>query len=241
MIGIAKKVLIVNDREDCGMPYTPLFTQFGEVTQDIHTFKLTPFKFRLVVFTGGADVRPELYGDTSPRGYCHSDVSRDTAEVNIFRFAAQHKIKMAGICRGMQFINVMTGGKMVHDLAGHNKPHAVMTKDKNEPFETNSFHHQMCIPHKDTHLLAWANEKQSETYVGDKDELIEYKGPEVEAIYSSEFGAVGVQWHPEVLMSSSEGSTWFSHLVRDLLSTTIFSFKKHYLGRESTSLTITEV
>jgi len=245
MMGLMKKILIVNDREDCGSPYSPLFERFGNVlTQDIHTFKLNPYQFSLVVFTGGADVSPELYGDTSPTGYCHCDRDRDTAEVNIFNFAKQRGINMVGICRGMQFINVMTGGKMVHDLAGHNSPHTVMTRDKGAPFKTNSFHHQMCIPHKDTHILAWSHEKQSRDYVGDEDVVIDYKGPEVEAIYSPAAKAVGVQWHPEVISFSSdmaEGKRWFNHVVTDLLKLSVPLFRKFYLGMDSSKLKITEV
>jgi len=243
MLGLRRKILIVNDHEDCGAPYGPLFKELGEVTQDIHTLKLNPFKFKLVVFTGGADVSPSLYGDTSPSGYCHCDSNRDAAETNIFKFAIQHGIHMVGICRGMQFINVMTGGKMVHDLTGHNSPHTVATRDRDVPFLTNSFHHQMCIPHKDTHILAWANEKQSKSYIGNGDVAVDYKGPEVEAIYVQDAKAIGVQWHPEALMSSGDmsiGKSWFRQMVADLLKLSVLKFNKFYLGIESSKLTITE-
>lgn len=231
------RILIVNDGRDCGASYTPLFRQLGEVTDDPSKLKLHPYNFKLIVFTGGADVTPTLYGDISPKGVCRPNLERDREEVNIYKFAQQRGIKMVGICRGMQFLNVMTGGKMMHDITGHsNGDHRVMVRSRDEPFITNSFHHQMCIPHKDTHILAWSHTKLSKHYIGDKDEAVDYKGPEVEAIYMPWLKAVGVQWHPEAAPKSglfSFGATWYRFLVEDLLGKSSQQFKKAYLGEIS--------
>ena len=237
------RILIVNDGQDCGAPYGPLFSQFGEVTNDINALKLNPYIFNLIVFTGGADITPTLYGDTSPKDICHNDLERDREERTIYKFAQQRGIKMVGICRGMQFLNVMTGGKMMHDISGHSTgAHKVMVRDRDVPFTTNSFHHQMCIPHKDTHILAWSHTKLSKCYIADEDEIVDYKGPEVEAIYMPWLKAVGIQWHPEATPESglwSAGTTWSKFLIQDLLGKTSQQFRKLYLG-EASNLHITE-
>ena len=242
---LPKRILIVNDGRDCGHSYTPLFSEFGDVTNDVTTLKLKPFEFRLVVFTGGSDMSPDLYGDTSPHKICSYDRSRDADEIGIFKFAQQRGLKMTGICRGMQFLNVMSGGKMVHHLNGHsNGTHLVMVKDRNEPFTANSYHHQMCIPHKDTHILGWSHEKLSDHYIGDRDEPMEYNGPEVESIYNSVYKFMGVQWHPEATMASGDsafGRSWYKFLLKDFLNAPIDKFKNMYLGMEASKIYITEV
>lgn len=69
----------------------------------------------LVVFTGGSDVWPQLYGEKNT----HSSVSikRDIEELVWFhRFRHSKKV---GICRGGQFLNVCNGGKMLQDIPDH--------------------------------------------------------------------------------------------------------------------------
>lgn len=235
------RILILNDAQDCGASYTPLFNSFGDVCNDPASFKLNPYNFKLIVFTGGSDVTPELYGDTSPNSVCHCNSERDQMEKEVYNYGQQRGIKMVGICRGMQFLNVMTGGKLMHDISGHGHgDHRVMTKDINEPFLTNSYHHQMCIPHKTTHLLAWSHTKLSQRYIGNEDEAINYGGPEVEAIYMPWLKGIGVQWHPEADLDA-ESTDWFSHLVMDLLDTDGGMFKRVHLGIESAKMNIIEV
>jgi GMP synthase-like glutamine amidotransferase len=239
------RVLIVNDGRDCGAEYAPLFRQFGEISHDISALKLQPFDFRLVVFTGGADVDPKYYADTSPKGICHSNPARDAEERRVFGFARQRGIRMVGICRGMQFLNVMTGGAMMHDISGHTGgSHKVMTHDRETPFITNSFHHQMCILSKNSYLLAWSHERLSRRYIGANDEPVDYKGPEVEAFYHSWDKCLGVQWHPEVALSMSdddckESTKWFVDMVADHITAPPQLFKKNYLAGAS-DITVSE-
>ena len=237
-----RRVLIVNDTQDCGAPYGPLFESIGEVTEDVDSFKLNSEQFSLIVFTGGSDVSPDLYGDTSPDGVCRSDPERDKMEAALFNFARHRvNIKMVGICRGMQFLNVMSGGKLIHDLKGHGGlNHNVLARDAEEPFIVNSWHHQMCVPHKETHILAWSKTNLSDRYIGNKDEPIDYKGPEVEAIYIPQYQAIGVQWHPETIKpdSGDKSRSWFKFLIKDIISKNVHEFKRLYLGLAYTKLFI---
>ncbi len=70
-----------------------------------------------IVFTGGADIAPELYGKPELRIQCEEiDSVRDTDE---FAFAAEAdklKLPVLGICRGLQLLNVHHGGTLVADL-----------------------------------------------------------------------------------------------------------------------------
>ncbi len=233
-------ILIVNDSRDCGAPYGPMFEEagLGEARRDISHFKLNPLTYKLVVFTGGADVSPALYGDTSPKNICHCHPERDQEELNIYKYARQRGIRMVGICRGMQFINVMAGGRMIHHLNGHNGDHLTMSRAHRRPFMTNSFHHQMCIPHTDTHILAWSHVQMSDQYIGEADEDVYYPGPEVEAIYNPLDHAAGVQWHPECMHSKERGRLWFIGLVKNLLNQSTVDMRKIYLGPTGAKLQV---
>lgn len=237
----ATRILIVNDGQDAGSSYSPLFKDFGSVTHDLQHFILSPDQFKLVQFTGGADVTPELYGDTSPKGVCSSDFKRDEEELKVFKYAVQNNVKMAGICRGMQFLNVMTGGKMVHHLQGH----AALSHDVRvsalgksvRSFQVNSLHHQMCIPQRRAHIIAWSDERRSQVYTGDKDEEMDWIGPEVEGIYHSFSGVVGVQWHPEAMEAHSEGRMFYVGMVKDFVNMLPVAFEKKYLSMSDSLLT----
>lgn len=225
-----KRILVLNDTKDAGVSYTPFLNNIGKVIDDPEEFRLTPRAFALVVFTGGSDVTPQYYGDTSPDELCFSNPDRDKQEENIFQIARSHNIPMFGICRGLQFLNVMAGGKLIHHLDGHcNKDHQVSVSD-NETFTVNSLHHQMSVPPLDAEIIAWSTEKKSRRYHGDKDKEIKYLGPEVEGVYFPTIKAVGVQWHPEALVEGARGRGWAYHLARDIMNVTPTGMKNLYLS-----------
>lgn len=75
--------------------------------------------YNLVVFTGGSDVSPWLYGEKNLASYTNEN--RDIREVLWYhRFLNTPKV---GICRGGQFLFVMNGGKMEQHIEGHGASH----------------------------------------------------------------------------------------------------------------------
>jgi gamma-glutamyl-gamma-aminobutyrate hydrolase PuuD len=227
------KVLVLNPDN---ASYETLLKDFGEVTRNTTAFILNPKDFKLIQFTGGDDVLPELYGDTSPKNYCMCG-DRDEEETKIFKIATKFSIPMVGICRGTQFLNVMCGGKLIHHLDGHaSSQHMVNTSCTSlslDTFQTNSLHHQMCIPPTDGHIIAWSLEKQSKKYIGDKDEEIYWPGPEVEAIFIPWDKVLGVQWHPEMMMANSIGRNYYKILLADFLKMNMTSFRIKYVSTDS--------
>jgi len=72
-----------------------------------------------VVFTGGSDVDPELYGKEA-----HPETSgivrmRDDAELTLLKAALARDMPVLGICRGIQVLNVGLGGDLEQHLEGH--------------------------------------------------------------------------------------------------------------------------
>lgn len=114
-------------------------------------------KADIVCFTGGEDVDPSLYGeDRLP--VTGSNLARDQVDAEMFRAAtAKGKFKV-GICRGGQFLNVMSGGKMWQDVGGHGRRHNVLDKATNLKHMCTSTHHQMIRPTDEAELLGVAFE-----------------------------------------------------------------------------------
>ena len=70
-----------------------------------------------IIITGGEDINPLLYNDTSNLKVCGDiDHRRDTLEKKLFDYAFENKIPLIGVCRGMQMINVASGGTLYGDI-----------------------------------------------------------------------------------------------------------------------------
>lgn len=106
----------------------------------------------LIVFTGGADVNPSLYGGVKKRSWY--DEKRDEIELSALREIRLGKLrttKVLGICRGLQLLNVGFGGTLVHDISdvygsGHSYTHDIKWHGNNAfsgfLHTVNSMHHQ---------------------------------------------------------------------------------------------------
>lgn len=72
------------------------------------------------VLTGGVDIHPSLYEgcleyNNSPAEF---QPARDRFEAIIYGHSQQNSLPVFGICRGMQLVNVLEGGKLIQDLDG---------------------------------------------------------------------------------------------------------------------------
>ena len=102
----------------------------------------------LVVFTGGADINPALYSELPLEG-TYIDVNRDKQDIEAFK--KYQTVPKVGICRGAQFLNVMSGGAMWQHVSNHTRDHVLTNLLKipdipEEDVYVTSTHHQMMIP-----------------------------------------------------------------------------------------------
>lgn len=164
-----------------------------------------------VLISGGHDVGPENYGAV-PKGYCGTIMPmRDRQDIFVARYMAIECQKpVLGICRGVQVLNTMAGGKLYQDLEiegsfehhfGSIYPrnvgwHTVELKPGSwlskiygrEILSVNSFHHQAVKTAGSGMIITAVS--------GDG---------VIEAIESSgDKFVVGVQWHPEMMYDSPE-------------------------------------
>jgi len=69
-----------------------------------------------IVFVGGDDVAPELYGaERHPRTGARHE-RRDAVELSLMRRALERDLPVLAICRGFQVLNVARGGTLVQHL-----------------------------------------------------------------------------------------------------------------------------
>jgi acyl-CoA reductase-like NAD-dependent aldehyde dehydrogenase/gamma-glutamyl-gamma-aminobutyrate hydrolase PuuD len=164
------------------------------------------------VLTGGVDVHPSLFD--GEKEYANSpaafQLERDLFEAYIYHYAKANKIPVLGICRGLQIINVLEGGKLIQDLGdeknkahrkdeGLDKAHEVVLADNTllqqiigeKKISVNSAHHQAIDSSQLGHnLLANACSSPDNIIEG-----IEFKN-------KSGLGfMLAVQWHPERIPS----------------------------------------
>ena len=96
----------------------PMFKTYFErnFNQEIHSLKREDSveDFDLIVFSGGEDINPEIYGEKNR--YSTYNSLRDKIELYWLEKCIQSSRKILGVCRGHQLINAYLGGKLVQDL-----------------------------------------------------------------------------------------------------------------------------
>jgi putative glutamine amidotransferase len=74
-----------------------------------------------LLLSGGRDIDPARYGRTRhPSESVEAD--RDDLESGAWAAAAKRALPVVGVCRGLQAINVFSGGTLIQDLDGHAQP-----------------------------------------------------------------------------------------------------------------------
>jgi putative glutamine amidotransferase len=165
-----------------------------------------------LLLSGGYDVDPSLFGEERHNGTLEIDAERDTSEVPLIRAALKRDMPIFAICRGIQVLNVVLGGTLIQDIPSqyetpicHSQGEArAMTTHRvqacgnsrlrrcldTDVVDVNSFHHQalkvVAAPLRATATapdgIVEAAEMDDATFI------------------------VGVQWHPEELVTSDKAA-----------------------------------
>lgn len=180
-------------------------------------------KADVVLFTGGEDVDPSLYG-CEKHPSTHSNIKRDLEEKAIFEKVNPNKQVCVGCCRGSQFLCVMNGGLLVQNCYNHAIGYTHGITNGNMTYQITSTHHQMQYPYnldgKDYSLLYIADEVRSGDYEGDginEDTIYSLGEPEIVLYHKKGLPkCLAVQGHPEMI-SNSPVSKMISKLIKDLV------------------------
>lgn len=168
-----------------------------------------------LLMSGGADIEPELYGADPIPETVNPEPVRDEFETALLKSALQYEIPIAGICRGLQMINVHTGGSLFQDVpthAIHDKPPSsqvhTVSIDKDSTLadlygtsrNVNSLHHQSIDRlGEGLRVTAWSEDGG------------------IEGIEHKSLPVIAVQWHPE-MMDTRDSDPLFKWLVNEAKS-----------------------
>jgi len=73
-----------------------------------------------LLVSGGEDIDPAIYGEApDPQANLEIRRPRDEMELPLLKGALERDMPLLAICRGMQALNVVMGGKLIQDLPGH--------------------------------------------------------------------------------------------------------------------------
>ena len=150
-----------------------------------------------LLMSGGADIDPKRYGAEPEPELQSIEPARDEFELKILELVYECELPVAGICRGLQILNVHAGGSLYQDVPPHSvrdkapstrvhdittEKGSILEKLYGEKLEVNSLHHQS-IKTLGRHFSASATSNDGI----------------VEGIEHSQLPIVAVQWHPEML------------------------------------------
>lgn len=225
---MSKPKLLAFDDTGYASPYEPLFQVV--VPDEDHTMLHNIKSADCILFTGGADIHPRLYGDRLLAGTCCHE-ERDRVEEVIFRIAMNEKKPILGICRGAQLACAMAGGRLVQDVTGHGMWHDMITSE-GTVLQTSSLHHQMMMPNLTKHrLLAWSEKRSDHYHCGmdakanpNYDSIVNLYQPymdekEPEVVFFEDIRALGIQGHPEMMSEHGhkESLDWFREQIKTYL------------------------
>ena len=166
------------------------------------------------VLTGGIDIEPTLYGGEWEYHHAPDEFQneRDQFEEMIFRHAQSRKIPLLGICRGMQLVNVLQGGKLIQDLGHANEIHRKLSEDKHHgvKVETDTLLHEI-VGAESGHVNSAHHQAVDIEELGENLRVNAFANSDDAAVEGIEFldkegqaFMLCVQWHPERMKDKDE-------------------------------------
>jgi gamma-glutamyl-gamma-aminobutyrate hydrolase PuuD len=167
-----------------------------------------------LVFSGGSDLDPELYGQEAHAETFGIAKERDRAELALLRAALERDMPVLAICRGSQVLNVARGGDLVQhlpDVVGderHRHTPGTFADHEVEVAESTRLSNLL-----DQRAPVKSHHHQGFGRVGEGLRVSAHaEDGTVEAVEDpSHRFAVGVLWHPE----AGEDMKLFQELVRE--------------------------
>lgn len=136
-----------------------------------------------LLLLGGIDLNPNLYNQEN-QGSEYIDLL-DKYDFLLLDICLENKIKVLGICRGLQVINVYFKGTLLQNITNHYKTSHIIHFIKNclfykQDIVVNSFHHQAI------------------STLGNNLEIIAVSDDNIiEGIYCKKYNILAFQFHPE--------------------------------------------
>ena len=162
-------------------------------------------QFDFLIVTGGGTLHPRHYiephnAELQPR--------RDAVEERLIMYCVQNNIPIIGVCRGMQHLNALLGGKISYSArfkiprpSGTVLMARVVGTDRY--VKINNFHSD-CVYVENLSTMFYPI-------------VVDEENGSVEAFVSPNMSILAFQWHPERYFESEEGRLFTRHLIQDFL------------------------
>jgi len=147
-----------------------------------------------IILSGGGGISTGFYGDCKDKDN-ELIKERDLTEEELVRLAIENKIPLLGECRGMQFLNVCFGGRLVDDIKNDYQTTIEHVGETHEVIIANGY---LGINPERIVVNSYHNSGISEE--GLSNELKSFAKSSdglVEGFYHRDYKIAGVMWHPE--------------------------------------------
>ncbi|NOZ22970.1 MAG: gamma-glutamyl-gamma-aminobutyrate hydrolase family protein [Planctomycetes bacterium] len=180
-------------------------------------------KLDAMIFTGGADIRPERYGEEQhPKTKLVAE-RRETSDFMFAKAAIERDMPVMAICYGCQVLDVAFGGTLYQDV-----PDQLKTDIKHSAEGGTYPRHMVCIEPgtklagilQVEEILANSSHHQAVKAVTEP-VIISARAEDgvIEAIESTAHRHIlGIQWHPEKLIDEEKHLALFRALVQEASS-----------------------
>lgn len=156
-----------------------------------------------LLLVGGADIDPQFYGAARSSKTERTVPLRDQFEIGLVAAALRRDVPVLGICRGLQIMNVATGGTLHQHLgeAGFAEHRPASGRLDDATHHLVEVEPDSLVAQTGT-VVVNSHHHQGIATVGEGGRVVARSQPDgvIEAIqWTGQRYALGVQWHPEAM------------------------------------------
>ncbi|MBD2451598.1 gamma-glutamyl-gamma-aminobutyrate hydrolase family protein [Nostoc sp. FACHB-152] len=177
-----------------------------------------------LIISGGGDIDPVCYNGFAHPTIYSVDVERDAFELQLAKFALESHLPTLGICRGLQILIVTCGGTLIPhipDVYGTSALHRL----EPEPGRRLPTKHLVkidvqsrlanCIQNSHISVVSWHHQAVDKVPPSWRIVAHALDDGVIEAVeHEHHPWAIGVQWHPELLINDPSHHRIFQALVQ---------------------------